>query len=172
MKKVILAIILTSASCVLAASFKPANYAGKWSLDKAQSKNLPKYYENIKSHKLSIAQDEKQMSIAVEIDNSQPQPDKMNFTYELDGEESKVDVKIRTQNGLVDVPATLKAVSTEHGNLRITIDRQIPMPDGGTFRGITIEDWKLGEDGKTLTIIREDETPRGKMRAEMVFVKN
>ena len=47
-----------------------------------------------------------------------------------------------------------------------------PTRDGGTVRLATVEDWRLGADGKTLNIHRSDETPRGeKFESDMVFVK-
>jgi hypothetical protein len=169
MKKLILAIILLAATFVFAAT-KPANYAGNWTLDFKQSKNLPKYYDNIKNHKLSITQDEKVLNVGVQISFGQPTPDKMSFVYNLDGTESKTEVQIRNQNGPLMVPATLKADSIENGKLKITISREIPMGET-TFKGITVEDWELSADGKTLTIHRADDTPRGKVEMDMIFVK-
>jgi hypothetical protein len=69
------------------------------------------------------------------------------------------------------VPATLKASDAGDGKLQITISRIIPMGES-TFKSITVEDWSLSTDGKTLTINRTDESPRGKMESVMVFVKN
>jgi hypothetical protein len=53
---------LLFAAALIAAIFanalaKPANYAGNWTLDIKQSKNLPPYYSHIESHKLSITMD-------------------------------------------------------------------------------------------------------------------
>ena len=48
---------------------------------------------------------------------------------------------------------------------------EITMPDK-TFKEITVEDWELSNDGKTLIIHRTDDTSRGKMQFDMVFVKN
>lgn len=170
MKKLLLAIVLLATSFVFAAT-NPANYGGAWSLDLKQSKNLPKFYENVKSHKIVITQDEKLLNVAVEIQLGQNEPDKLNFAYQLDGTETKTEAKIRTQNGPMTVPATLKAVVKDDGKLQITISREIPLGDT-TFKGITVEDWQLSPDGKTLNIHREDDTPRGKMQADLVFVKD
>ena len=169
MKKLFLMIILVVTSFAMAGT-KAANYAGSWELDFKQSKNLPAFYENVKSHRLIITQDAKQLNVAVEIDLGQSEPDKMNFVYNLDGTETKTEAKIRTPNGPVIVPATLKAISAGGENLQITISREIPMGES-TFKGVTTEEWKLNADGKILTIDRADETPRGKRQAEMVFVK-
>ena len=169
MKTILLVIAMLVASFALGAA-KPANYAGSWTLDMKQSKNLPRYYERVKSHQLNITQDDKHLSVAVEIGHEQGEPDKINFIYNLDGSETKTETKIRTQNGLVSVPTTLKATVTDNGGLHITIGREIPMGDQ-TFKGVSVEDWQLSADKKTLTIHRADETPRGKMEADMIFLK-
>ncbi|MBX7174876.1 MAG: hypothetical protein K1X72_28120, partial [Pyrinomonadaceae bacterium] len=121
--------------------------------------------------KLAITQSEKTLQVAVEIKDGQPELVKMEFAYNLDGTESKTESKVRTPDGLISVPATLKAESSENGELKITISREIPMPNG-TFKSVTIENWKLSADGKTLTIHRADENPGGKLDFEMVFIKS
>lgn len=150
---------------------KATSYAGNWALDMQQSKNLPRYYENVKSHKLTITQDDKLLNVAVEISRGQAGPDKLTFVYHLDGSESRTETAIRTQDGMINVPTTLKAVVRDDGRLQITITREIPM-QGQSFNGISIEDWALSPTGKLLTIHRADDTPRGKMEADMVFVRN
>lgn len=170
MKIIVLALVLLPTSFAYG-PVKPANYVGAWTLDMQQSKNLPKFYENVKSHKLFITQDEKHLIVVVEVSLGQGEPDKLNFNYNLDGSESKTETMIRTPNGMVSVPTTLKAVVAGDGKMQITIVREITMPDK-TFKGVTVEDWSLSADGKTLTIHRADDTPRGKMQADMVFVKS
>lgn len=170
MKKFIFAIILLAASVAFAARVKPANYAGNWTLDKSQSKNLPRYYENIKSHKLAITQNEKLLNVDVEIKMGESDPGDFHLAYNLDGAESKTETPIRTPDGLINVPTTLKAVEIGDGKLRITISREINM-NGSSFKGVTTEDWQLSADGKTLTIHKVDEMPRGKVESDMIFVK-
>lgn len=170
MKKIIYASVLCLVF-ISAAFAKTPDYNGNWTLDLKQSKNLPSFYTNIKSHKLAITQDEKVLSVAVEIDAGRSESDKINFKYNLDGSETNTETSIRTPEGLIKVPTVLKAVDV-NGKLQITITRRVPMPDGETFTGITIENWELSADGKTLTIHRTDDTPRGKMETEMIFVKN
>lgn len=170
MKTIVLVIAMLMASFAFGAA-KPANYAGSWTLAMKQSKNLPKYYAEVKSHQLNIRQDDKHLDVAVEIGHPQGEPDKINFMYNLDGSETKTETKIRTQNGLVSVPTILKATVGDNGTLHITIAREIPMGDQ-TFKGVSVEDWVLSADQKTLTIHRADETPRGKMEADMIFLKS
>ena len=169
MKKLILAIILLTVSVTIAA-VKPANFAGNWTLDKSLSKNLPKYYENISSHKLAITLDKKSLNVAIAITIGENLPDKFNFDYNLDGTESKTQAQIRTPNGLVNVPTTLKAIEAGDEKLQITITRELNM-NGNSFKGVTVENWQLSADGKTLTIHKIDEMPQGKVESEMIFIK-
>ena len=43
--------------------------------------------------------------------------------------------------------------------------------NGSSINAVTTEDWHLSSDGKKIAIHRNDDTPRGKVDAEMVFVK-
>lgn len=171
MKTLFLAAALAAVSLAFGGGAKPAaNYAGAWTLDKQQSKGLPPYYDRVKSHRLVVTQDEQHLNVAVEVDTGQPEPDRLNFVYNLDGTETKTETMIRTPEGRVNVPTTLKATVGEAGKIQITITRDLQMP-GKVFKGVTVEDWELSADGKTLTIHRADDTPRGKMQADMVFLR-
>jgi hypothetical protein len=170
MKRLLFAAALVAASFATAAA-KPASYAGAWTLDMKQSKNLPPYYSHVESHKLSITQDDKQLRVAVEISDTQAGPFRANFVYQLDGAETKTETPVRTPAVTRAVPTTLKAVAAEDGTLRITITREITMPDGATIKAVLTEDWRLSPDAKTLTIHRTDDSPRGKTESDMVFVK-
>lgn len=150
---------------------KPVNYAGSWTLDVAQSRSLPDYYARVKSHRLTITQDDARMDIAVEIDIGGPEPDRLRFSYPLDGTPVETETGIRMRDGLVNVPTTLRARVDDAGAVHITISRRIPMPDRVVV-GETWEDWALSPDGRTLTIHRVDDTPRGRLEADMVFVRS
>lgn len=167
---------LLFAAALVAALFtnvlaKPANYAGSWTLDKKQSKNLPPFYSNVESHKLTITQDDKHLRVAVEVSDTERKPFHVDFVYNLDGTETKTETQIRTPEGMRSVPTSLKASASEDGTLHITITREIDMPDGNAVKAVTTEDWQLNPDAKTLTIRRADDTPRGKVEFEMIFVK-
>ena len=167
---------LLFAAALVAAVFtnalaKPANYAGAWTLDIKQSKNLPPYYSHVESHKLSITQDDKQLRVAVEISDTERGPFKIDFVYSLDGAETKTETQMRTPAGMRSVPTTLKATASEDGTIHITITREMAAPDGRALKAVTTEDWQLSPDAKTLTIHRADDTPRGKTESDMLFVK-
>ncbi len=156
----------------LLAGAKPADYTGAWSLDMKQSKNLPPFYSNVRSHRLNITQDEKHLRVAVEIGDGGAEPFKAGFDYNLDGTETKTETQMRTPAGTRNIPTTLRAEVVEGGGLHITITRERPTRDGAVLRLATVEDWRLSPDGRTLNIRRADETPRGeKFESEMVFVK-
>ncbi|HEX8189375.1 MAG TPA: hypothetical protein VF586_13550 [Pyrinomonadaceae bacterium] len=170
-KNLLFAAGLLAASLAFGAAAKPADYSGAWSLDMKQSKNLPPFYANVQSHKLNITRDDRHLRVAVEIGDGGAEPFKAGFDYSLDGAETKTETQMRTPDGTRSIPTTLKAEVVEGGGLHITITRERPAPDGGSMRLTTVEDWRLGADGKTLNIRRADETPRGKTESDLVFVK-
>jgi hypothetical protein len=139
-------------------------------LDKVASKGLPDFYTNVKSHRLAIRQDDARLIVGVEIQLVEGSPVKIDLPYNLNGSETKTEMPVRTSNGDMMVPATLKAELTANGGLKITISREMKMRET-SFTAVSIEEWKLSGDGKTLNIHRTDETPRGKIDADMIFVK-
>lgn len=164
-------ILAAAAVLMTVAPVKPANYAGGWTLDASKSTGLPPYYAQVKSHKLLVTQTDKQLDVAVTVDAGRAEPDKMSFVYDLTGTETTTETSIRTPMGLVPVPTKLKAVVNADGGVSITILREFPM-GGQTIRASTQETWKLSDDGKTLTVHRVDDSPRGQMTADMVFVRD
>jgi hypothetical protein len=58
MKRLLFAAALVAAIFATALA-KPSNYAGNWTLDTKQSKNLPPYYSHVESHKLAITRNNK-----------------------------------------------------------------------------------------------------------------
>jgi|GEM_PF-3473923 len=163
------AVLLFTSAFVMAAPAQPP-YAGKWTLDRAQSRNLPKYYEHVVSHTLDVTQSETALDVAVVVTTADHEPDHFDFRYNLDGTETATKTKIRTPAGPTEVPTTLKASLTAQGALSITIARQFEM-NGEQIKAVTQETWELSADGKTLTVHRADNTPRGKMECDMVFVR-
>lgn len=147
----------------------PADYAGTWTLDKTASKDLPPYYENIKSHALKITRTENRLVVGIDIQSDTA--DHFDYTYTLDGKPVQAQTKVRTPNGPVDVPTTMTASAAENGELTITIDRELPSRDGTPFKGTTVETWRLGADGQTLTIERADQMRGRSFNSTMVFTR-
>lgn len=80
-------------------------------------------------------------------------------TYTLDGKESD------------DGDISLKAKTEKDGKLKLTQSRNIETPMG-SINVKTVETWQLTDEGKTLKVVRETETPRGSQTSEMIFTKN
>ena len=170
MKKIAAVVATMLISATLFAAPKAATYTGTWSLDKTKSEGLPKYYDNVAKHELAITQSDAVLQVNVAVTRSGGEVDRFEFPYKLDGTDATIETSIRTPNGLMPVPATLHAVTLDSGELDITIVREFPM-NGQNIKARTTEHWKLAADGKTLTIDKVDETPRGTMKSSLVFTK-
>ena len=86
-------------------------------------------------------------------------------TYSLDGKETKTE----QDSPMGKVPVTFKA-RLEAGKLNLSSSRTVTTPNG-EMTSTTKEDWSISEDAKTLTVSREQTTPRGTSSSTMVFVK-
>ena len=85
--------------------------------------------------------------------------------YNLDGKETQIQQE--TQMGAI--PVTLKA-KMDNGKLNLSSSR-IFSGQMGEMTITTKEIWTLLDEGKTLTVKRETQTPRGNNSSEMVFTK-
>jgi len=158
------------AALMLQSPAKPVDYSGKWQLDPARSRNLPGFYAEIASHTLDVTQTSTHLGVGVVIALRDAQQDTLRFDYALDGSEVHTRSPIRTPQGRVYLPTTLKARMDDSGVVHITIDRQLQTPAGP--RTVTgTEEWRLSADGTTLTVRRLDGTPRGPIDTDMVFVR-
>lgn len=181
------------ASVFVATATTPANFGGTWALDRAKSKDLPPQWENVESYTLTVTQDAQQLTADTKITRKEaadagapgaggppgggpggpgggrrgggmgmgmmgPQ------TYKLDGSETTLDtggrgtatVKAEWQNG----GKTLKLVTKRTFNFQ-----------GNDVTTTNTEVWDLSGDGKTLTIQRTNESPRGTQTSTLVFNK-
>lgn len=159
------------AALMLQSPAKPAvDYSGKWQLDTARSRNLPGFYAGIASHTLDVTQTETHLGVGVVIALRDAQQDTLRFDYALDGSEVHTRSPIRTPQGRVYLPTTLRARMDETGAVYITIARQLQTP-AGTRTVTGTEEWRLSDDGATLTVRRLDGTPQGRIDTDMVFVR-
>lgn len=165
------AILLVSSLLFAAVAQGAVSYAGTWTLDPAQSRNLPPHYQRVSAHVLRITQDDAKLTVSVTIESADRPAEQFDFQYRLDGEPTRTETMIRTPAGLTPVPTTLRAEPQENGGMRITVDREIKMPNGETRNGASLEQWRLDASGNVLTIDRVDDTPRGRMESTMVFVR-
>jgi hypothetical protein len=164
------AVPAVSATSTVRTPTDPPSYAGTWVLDMAASRNLPPFYSNVKSHRLSITQDASHLNVGVDIDVGMPQPMHLDLPYPLNGRDTTVQTTMRMPQP-TQIPTTLHATTDRAGAVHITITRQLPTP-GGPVTGTMQETWHLRPDGKTLDIRMVDDGPMGHRESDYVFVRS
>jgi hypothetical protein len=159
-----------------------ANFAGAWSLDKSKSKDLPPQMSNLDSLTLTVAQDAQQITVGSEARMSQDANAggpgmgggrgrgmgmfPPSTAYKLDGTETTADAP-----GGRGGTTTLKA-EWKDGGKTLALKRVSKFNfNGNDVTATTTEDWSLSADGKTLTIKRTSESPRGTQSSTLVFNK-
>jgi hypothetical protein len=179
-------VLLVGFWAVSAAPLAPTNFAGTWALDKAKSKDLPPQMENIKTLTLTVTQDAQQLTTDTKVERNEnadaaapggggpggggggrrgggmmgPQ----NVAYKLDGSEATLDTGGRGT-------ATAKAEWQNGGKtLKLTTKRTFDF-QGNSVTTTSTEIWDLSSDGKTLTIQRTSESPRGTQSSTLVYNK-
>jgi len=186
-----LASVLLAGLWVACAAAAPTNFAGTWTLDKTKSQ-LPQMMANLDSYTLTVTQDAQQLTTDIKIKrNENPEGTgggapgaggppgggpgggrhggmgmmgPQNVTYKLDGSETTLDTGGRGT-------ATVKAEWQDGGkSLKLTTKRTLNF-QGNDVTVTTTELWSLSGDGKTLTIQRTSESPRGTQTATLVFNK-
>jgi hypothetical protein len=164
---------------------KPTDFSGKWTLDVGKSKLDERM--RIESMTLNVTQTEKELKTESTIKRTPP-PANANMTpgggrggiggglagtgpetrtYSLDGKETTED---NTAGGIPS-SAQLKAELKKDGTLNLSVTRKFNTPMGAA-EAVTKEAWSLSADGKTLTISRDQTTPRGSFSATLVLNKN
>ncbi len=179
--------------CLLAigatAQSKKADYSGEWTLDVSKSKLGER--SRIEGMTMKVAQSEKELKVETTTKRaalqmaggdgsagSMPAPGGGNrgggmrggfgggdgtTVYSLEGKET-------TAEGAMGGQAKLKANFEKDNKLNLSRSQTIDSPNGQAT--ITVkETWDLSADGKTLTVKRDVESPRGTNSTEMVFTK-
>lgn len=159
-------LLLFAGALVLSAPVLATDYSGTWVLDTARSANLPPFYSQVRSHKLTNIQDGKQLTVDIEIEPAGRPVDRFAFVYKLDGTPTSAQTEVRTQAGVQKVPTTMTAHMDEEGKVHIDIVRLVKMGDEFTHSTST-EDWSLSPDGKTLTV----KLVRQNLASNLVFAK-
>jgi hypothetical protein len=159
------------------------NFSGNWTLDKAKSKLDERM--RVESMTVNVTQTAESIKVETSTKRLPPPADAGNgqmrpgggggmrgggdgtMVYNLDGKESTVEV----DGPMGKTPVKLKAELGGSNTLKLTSVR--------TFNGqmgevtmTTREIWTLSADGKSMTVLRESESPRGTNTSEMVFAKN
>lgn len=170
MNKLVLAIMLSATTFTFAA-IKPVNYAGTWTLDTRQSKDLPENLQKVDFVKLYITQDNKVLKVVDETKFNGQEALKQTDVYNLDGKESKKPTEVSKAGVTLKIPSTRKVVVADDGKLKLIKARGFQTPNG-SFVVAQIEDWTLSADGKTLTVHHVNQTDNiTKEEYELVFVK-
>ncbi len=178
MKKLFFLTALFCLFSVAAFAQKAASFSGTWTLDAAKSKLGER--SRIESMTLTVAQTEKELRVETATTRQAPPADApaggrmgrggfgggdSTVTYSLEGKETVVEID--GPNG--KVPVKYKA-SLDGGKANLSSSRSFSGPMG-EISITTKETWSLSGDGKTLTIEKEQTTPRGTNTSTLVFVK-
>ena len=179
-------IIALIALLVLSASAQnnPLNFTGRWEMDVAKSKVDQR--GRVEALTMVVVQTAKDIKVETKIKrelaaspsaaSSGQIPPGMGrgfggfgrdivYTYSLDGIENTT----QQDSPMGPIPVKLKA-KVEGGKLNLSSIRTLNGPNGELLI-TTKEAWTLSPDGKTLTIEREQTSPRGPLTSELVFVK-
>lgn len=178
-----LAAVLCLSAVAAFSQAKPADFSGTWILDASKSKLDER--SRIESMTLTVAQTEKELKVTTETKRMPPPADAASgegrvggrgtgrglgagdstVSYSLDGKETTVEID--GPNG--KMPVKYKG-SIDGGAASLSSSRTFSGPMGEVT--VTTKDsWSLSADGKTLTVVREQSTPRGSSSSTMVFAK-
>ena len=184
MKKIffLAAVICLSAVAALGQA-KPTDFSGTWVLDASKSKLDERM--RVESMTLTVAQTDKELKVTTETKRMAPPADASaggpggargmgrgfgvgdgTIAYSLEGKETTVEID--GPNG--KMPVKYKAV-LEGGNATLSSSRTFSTGSMGDITVTGKDSWSLSPDGKTLTVVREQSTPRGTNSSTLVFVK-
>ena len=151
------------------------NFAGTWNLDKAKSQGLSQGMMNADSVVWTITQDAAKITLDSKVTGGQqggggagggggrggPMGPR---SFNLDGKE------VTTEGG-GQMGGTNTAKATWSGSTLELSSVRAGNFNGQDFKATTVEKLSLSGDGKTLTVNRHSESPRGAQDSTMVFAK-
>ena len=170
----VMAVVL--AAVVAASAQTKPNFGGAWALDKSKSQGLDQRMADV-DVTWTIIQDDAKISIESKVTGGQPPAGGGNGggggrgmggprSYTLDGKEVTADA-----GGQMGGTNTTKATwSTDGKTLELSSVRAGSF-NGNDFKATTLDKMSLSGDGKTLTVVRHSESPRGTSDSTMVFNK-
>ena len=197
MRKLLFALGLTSALVfALAAHAAAPNFAGTWTLDKSKSQGLNQRLQNAESVTWNVTQTEKEITIDEKVaggggpggppsggapaaggppaggapGGGQGGGRGMGGgmggprTYNLDGSETTGEMG----RGKFARKATL---SSDGKTLELVSKVTFQTPDGNEVTTTSTDKLTLSADGKSLTVVRHSESPRGPQDSTLVFNK-
>lgn len=172
MKRLILfaGIVAVVFATVVASNAQPkANFAGTWALDKSKSQGLDQRMQNL-DVTWTITQDDNKISIESKVSGGEAPAGGGGRgmggprTYTLDGKEVTADAGGQ-MGGTNTTKATWSGSTLELSSVRAGSF------NGNDFKATTTDKMSLSGDGKTLTVVRHSESPRGTFDSTMVFNK-
>ncbi|HEX9930886.1 MAG TPA: hypothetical protein VGB02_20300 [Pyrinomonadaceae bacterium] len=165
-----------------AAQSKKSDFSGEWMLDASKSKLGER--SRIEGMTLKVTQTDKELKVETTTKRAAPPEGAPagggggnrgggmrggfgggdgTTVYSLEGKET-------TADGAMGGQTTLKAKVEKDNKLNLTRTQTIDSPNGQAAISIK-ETWELSADGKTLTVKRDVESPRGTNTTEMVFTR-
>ncbi len=186
MRKLLCALSLMSALVITLAvhAAAPANFAGTWTLDKSKSQGLSQRQQNAESVSWVITQTEKEITIEEKMTGGNPPAGGQaggppgggggsgrgmggGFggprTFNLDGSETSSE----NERGKTVRKA---AVSGDGKTIELSSKSTFQGPNGEIVLNSN-DKLQLSADGKTLTVNRHSESPRGAQDSTLVFNK-
>jgi hypothetical protein len=187
MKKV--SILLSFVFLLSLSAFAQSNFSGTWELDKSKSKLDERMSKMIEGQTLTVSQTEKEFKVETKTKRLPPPEGGAMMgggrgmgsgggrggmmgggdgtsTYTLDGKEKTVQI----DSPMGQQPVVFKGNAEKDGSLKLSQTRTFSGPMGEMTMS-TREHWTLSTDGKTLTVKRDTESPRGIMSSESVYKK-
>lgn len=191
MKKFMSLFLLVGLFAVSAFAQSAPNVGGEWTLDKSKSTLDERMARSIESQTMTVTQTATDVKVATVTKRNAPPAgapgggqgggmggqggggrgmgggmggDTTN-TYTLDGKEVTVEV----EGPMGKVPVKFKG-EIKNGALHVQTTRTFNGPQG-EITTTTKETWTVSADGKTLTVKRDTESPRGTQSSELVFSK-
>lgn len=158
----------------------PADFSGKWTLDMSKSKVSDNEKAAIESQVLTVTQSAADFKVETLTKRITPPnapaggPEggrmmggggPMAQTYPM-GKETTVE----QQRGQMTIPVTFGS-KWDGSKLLVWSSSTFNGPNG-EVKTSTKETWELSADGKTLTVARENNSPRGAMSSTRVYTKN
>jgi hypothetical protein len=133
------------------------NYSGTWVMNKEKSKDLPPFMASMDSYEMVVSQNDKLLSIKTTAAGAQ------EVSYNLDGSKGKAQMA-----GRMPGEATVYLEKKDDGKVVLHAERELNFQGNAVTINIT-ETWELLDAGKTLSVSRTIDSPRGTQSMTLVF---
>lgn len=172
--------LFLAVTTIFAQDKKAVDFSGNWELNVGKSKLGER--SRIESMTMTVSQTGKELKVESKTKNAAaPEGERgggmgrggfgggegmQPVIYSLVEKETT----IQMESPAGKIPINLKASWEKDNKLKLSSIRTFDTPNGSMTMTVK-ETWSLSPDGKTLTVVRERETPRGSFSTEMVFDK-